>query len=162
MSTTSSDTQKPLQLEIVPQVLLKPDTAQAILNEILKLDGIIRLFIHGPRLPSAVPYGPARGTPLVHESRRIIEVEGKNVELMVAVGSIRLEVANVDVKEQVREICEKMFSSRFEFREGRYMLTHQTVSGYARFGNEQDPKTYGITDPKGKLKDEMCIIKEDE
>lgn len=159
--STSLDAQKTLQLEIVPQVLLKPDTAQTLLNEILDLEGVIRLFIHGPRLPSAVPYGPAKGTPLMHDSRRIIEIDGKNVELMVTVGSIRVEVVNVDVKEHIREICKKMFNFPFEFREGKYMLTQQTVSGYARFGPEQDPKTYGITDPKGKLKDEVCVIKEE-
>ncbi|OPY22168.1 MAG: Methyl-coenzyme M reductase II operon protein D [Methanomethylovorans sp. PtaU1.Bin093] len=161
MSDTSSDTTKHLQLEIVPQRLLRPETAQALLNEILDLDGVVRLFVHGPRLPGTVPYGPAKGIPLVHDSRRLIEIEGKTVELMVSVGSIRLEVTDANVKEQVHEICEKILPFPFEFREGNFMLRRQTVSGYARFGPDQDPLMVGITDPKGKLKDQVCFIKDE-
>jgi methyl-coenzyme M reductase subunit D len=161
MSDMSSDTTKHLQLEIVPQRLLRPETAQALLNEILDLAGVVRLFIHGPRLPGTVPYGPAKGTSLVHDSRRLIEIEGNTVELMVSVGGIRMEVTDADVKEQVHEICEKLFPFPFEFREGNFMLRRQTVSGYARFGTDQDPLMIGITDPKGKLKDQVCILKKE-
>jgi methyl-coenzyme M reductase subunit D len=161
MSNMSSDTTKHLQLEIVPQRLLRPETAQDLLNKILDLEGVIRLFIHGPRLPGTVPYGPAKGTALVHDSRRLIEIEGKAVELMVSVGSIRLEVTDADLKEQVHEICEKILPFPFEFREGNFMLRRQTVSGYARFGPDQDPLLVGITDPKGKLKDQVCFIKDE-
>lgn len=161
MSDTSSDTVKRLQLEIVPQRLLRPETAQGLLNEILDLDGVVRLFIHGPRLPGTVPYGPAKGITMAHDSRRLIEIEGKTVELMVSVGSIRLEVTDVDVKEQVHEICEKLLPFSFEFREGDFMLRQQTVSGYARFGPDQDPLMIGMTDPKGKLKDQVCILKKE-
>lgn len=161
MSDTSSDTTKRLQLEIVPQRLLRPESAQVLLNEILDLEGVVRLFIHGPRLPGTVPYGPAKGTSLVHDSRRLIEIEGNTVELMVSVGSIRLEVTDADVKEQVHEICERLFPFPFEFREGNFMLRRQTVTGYARFGPDQDPLMVGITDPKGKLKNQVCVIKKE-
>ncbi|WP_321417356.1 methyl-coenzyme M reductase operon protein D [uncultured Methanomethylovorans sp.] len=161
MTDTSSDTIKRLQLEIVPQRLLNPETAQGLLNEILDLEGVVRLFIHGPRLPGTVPYGPAKGTAMAHNSRRLIEIEGKMVELMVIVGSIRLEVTDIDVKEQVHEICEKLLPFPFEFREGNFMLRRQTVTGYARFGSDQDPLMIGITDPKGKLRDQVCFLKEE-
>jgi methyl-coenzyme M reductase subunit D len=161
MSDLNSDTKKRLQLEIVPQRLLKPETAQVLLNAILDLDGIVRLFIHGPRLPGTVPYGPAKGTPLTHDARRLIEIEGNTMELMVSVGSIRLEVTDADVKEQVYEICKELLPFPFEFREGNFMLTRQTVSGYARFGPNQDPLMIGLTDPKGKLKDQVYILKKE-
>lgn len=161
MTDTSSDTIKHLQLEIVPQRLLNPETAQGLLNEILDLEGVVRLFIHGPRLPGTVPYGPAKGTAMAHNSRRLIEIEGNAVELMVSVGSIRLEVTDADVKEQVHEICEKLFPFPFEFREGNFMLRRQTVTGYARFGPDQDPLMIGITDPKGKLRNQVCILKKE-
>ena len=161
MTDTSSDTIKRLQLEIVPQRLLNPETAQGLLNEILDLEGVVRLFIHGPRLPGTVPYGPAKGTTMTHNSRSLIEIEGKMVELMVSVGSIRLEVTDTDVKEQVHEICEKLLPFPFEFREGNFMLRRQTVTGYARFGPDQDPLLIGMTDPKGKLRDQVCILKEE-
>ncbi|MGB3907361.1 MAG: methyl-coenzyme M reductase operon protein D [Methanomethylovorans sp.] len=161
MPDTSSDTIEHLQLEIVPQRLLKPETAQALLNGILGLEGVIRLFVHGPRLPGTVPYGPAKGTAMTHNSRRLIEIEGNMVELVVSVGSIRLEVEDADVKEQVHEICEKILPFPFEFREGNFMLRRQTVSGYARFGPDQNPLLVGLTDPKGKLRDQVCILKKE-
>ncbi|WP_281175210.1 methyl-coenzyme M reductase operon protein D [Methanogenium cariaci] len=41
--------------------MLKPDSAEALLNEVVKIPGIRRMMINGPNLPRTVPYGPARG-----------------------------------------------------------------------------------------------------
>jgi methyl-coenzyme M reductase subunit D len=61
----------------------------------------------------------------------------------------------------VYEICKELLPFPFEFREGNFMLTRQTVSGYARFGPNQDPLMIGLTDPKGKLKDQVYILKKE-
>ncbi|MDG6243850.1 MAG: methyl-coenzyme M reductase operon protein D [Methanolobus sp.] len=162
MSVTSSDTNY-VQLEIFPSRLLKPETAQNLLNEIVELEGIIRLFVHGPRLPQTVPYGPATGLPVHHPGNSVIEVAGQAIELAVYIGSIRMEVADSDVKEQVREVCEKVLSVSFEFREGNFIPRRQTVSDYAKRGPDSDPLMTGMTDPKGKLKDQpVCILKPDD
>ena len=42
-----------------------------------------------------------------HPGNTVIEVAGQAIELAVYVGSIRMEVVDVDVKEQVREVCGK-------------------------------------------------------
>jgi methyl-coenzyme M reductase subunit D len=148
-----------LQLEIFPSRLLKPETAQSLLGEIAELNGIIRLFIHGPRIPQTVPYGPATGEIVNHPGSKVIEVAGKAIELAVSVGSIRMEVANADVKEQVREVCEKVLPFTFEFREGLFIPRKQTVSDYAKRGSGADPLMIGMTDPKGKLKNlPICIL----
>ncbi|MBN2110765.1 MAG: methyl-coenzyme M reductase operon protein D [Methanosarcinaceae archaeon] len=157
--TNSSDTSF-LQLEVSPSRLLKPETAQALLNEIVELEGIIRLFVHGPGLPQTVPYGPAKGEPVHHPANTLIEVGGQTMELAVYVGGIRLEVADADVKEQVREVCERVLPVPFEFREGHFIPTRQTVTDYAKRGPGADPVMIGMTDPKGKLKDHpVCILK---
>lgn len=162
MSETLSDANY-VQLEIFPSRLLKPETAQNLLSEIADLEGIIRLFIHGPRLPQTVPYGPATGLPVNHPGNTVIEVAGQAIELAVYVGSIRMEVVDVDVKEQVREVCENVLSVPFEFREGNFIPTRQTVSDYAKRGPNADPMMIGMTDPKGRLKDQpVCILKPDD
>ena len=161
MSDTFSETNY-VQLEIFPSRLLKPETAQNLLNEIAEVEGIIRLFVHGPRLPQTVPYGPATGQPVNHPGNAVIEVAGQAIELAVSVGSIRMEVVDADVKEQVREVCEKVLTVPFEFREGRFIPTRQTVSDYAKRGPNADPLMTGMTDPKGKLRNQpVCILKPD-
>lgn len=162
MSETFSDADY-VQLEIFPSRLLKPETAHKLLSEIADLDGIVRLFIHGPRLPQTVPYGPATGMPVNHPGNAVIEVAGQAIELAVYVGSIRMEVVDADVKEQVREVCETVLSIPYEFREGHFIPTRQTVSDYAKRGPGADPLMTGMTDPKGKLKDQpVCILKPDD
>ena len=159
MSDTFPDTNY-VQLEIFPSRLLKPETAQNLLREVADLEGIIRLFIHGPRLPQTVPYGPATGMPVHHSGNAVIEVAGQTIELAVSVGSIRMEVVNADVKEQVREVCENVLSVPFEFREGHFIPTRQTVTDYAKRGPGADPMMIGMTDPKGKLKNlPVCLLK---
>ena len=155
----SSDTDF-VQLEIYPSRLLKPETAQTLLNAIVEIEGVMRLFVHGPRLPQTVPYGPATGEPVHHPANAVIEVEGQAMELAVYVGGIRMEVADADVKEQVREVCDKLLPVSFEFREGHFIPTRQTVTDYAKRGPGADPKMIGMTDPKGKLKNHpVCILK---
>lgn len=152
-----------VQLEIYPSRLLKPETAQKLLNAIAEVDGIIRLFLEGPRLPQTVPYGPASGEAVNHRDSKVIEVAGQAIELSVMVGGIRMEVANADVKEQIREVCEKILPVTFEFREGLFIPRKQTVSDYAKRGPGADPLLTGMTDPKGKLKNlQVCILKSED
>ncbi|WP_407356828.1 methyl-coenzyme M reductase operon protein D [Methanolobus sp. WCC5] len=159
MSEAFSDANT-VQLEIFPSRLLKPETAQQLLNEIADLDGILRMFVHGPRLPQAVPYGPATGVPVQHPGNTVIEVAGQAIELAVYVGGIRMEVVDADIKEQVREVCERVLPVSFEFREGNFIPKRQTVSDYAKRGPDADPLMTGMTDPKGKLKNHpVCILK---
>ena len=67
---TNSDTGS-VQVEIVPSRFLMPETAQRLLNEIYNNGGIVRLIIHGPNLPRAVPYGPGKGIP-IDENRDLL------------------------------------------------------------------------------------------
>jgi methyl-coenzyme M reductase subunit D len=159
MSDPSTDTDY-LQLEIYPGRLLNPDTAEALLNEIAELEGVIRFFVHGPRIPKTVPYGPATGEGVNHPARRVITVAGQEMDLEVSVGGIRLEVTNADVKENIREICDRLLPFSYEFREGLFIPTTQTVTDYAKRGPDADALLLGMTDPKGKLRNKpVCILK---
>ena len=49
-----------IDIKIIPNRFLKPDTCEKILNEIYELEGNMRVLIHGPSLPKKVFYGPGR------------------------------------------------------------------------------------------------------
>ena len=162
MENSTSDTEKPLQVEIFPSRLLRPETAQKLLEEISKVDGLYRAFIQGPRLPLTVPYGPARGEPVEHRDRKVIQVADQTFELTVMVGRIRLEIRDSDVKEEIREVCEKILSFPFEYREGKFISTEQTVSDYAKRGPNPDPVMFGLADPRAKKDCEVCLLESKE
>jgi methyl-coenzyme M reductase subunit D len=159
MTATSSDTENPIQLEIFPRRLVKPETASVLLNEINEIDGIIRAFIQGPRLPLEVPYGPAKGCAVNHPLRESVRVGDVDIELSILLGRIRLEVEDSSVKDQLREVCERVLPFGFELREGHFIPTRQTISDYAKRGPEADPKLLGLFDPKRKIDKQISMLK---
>lgn len=101
MDTDVPDTSIPVQIEIFTERLLSPETVERLVTEFAKIEGITRLILHGPRIASAVPTGPAKGTPNVHAARRHIQVGQQDVELGVQVGRFWLELEDEDVIEHV-------------------------------------------------------------
>lgn len=163
MSDSAVNTENPLQIEIFPSRILSPKTAQKLLSEMYKVDGILRVMIQGQRLPTEVGFGPGTGEKVEHPQRKAIEVEGQLIELKVNVGRLRLEVADAEVKEKVREVCEKVFPFPFEFREGHFMKKKATVTDYAKLGPDADPTLLGMVDPKsGDYKNLIFIKKKEE
>ena len=59
MVTTVPDSNNPIQIEIFPQRLLNPETVQELIIELQGIEGIMRVILHGPRIASTVPSGPA-------------------------------------------------------------------------------------------------------
>ncbi|MDK2892671.1 methyl-coenzyme M reductase operon protein D [Methanohalophilus sp.] len=162
MTNSSSDNGNPFQIEIFPSRLVRPATAKELLNEISKIDGIIRAFIQGPRLPTEVPYGPAKGSVVNHGSREHVKVGDVDIELSIMVGRIRLEIEHEDVKIKLREVCERVLPFGFEIREGLFIPKKQTISDYAKRGPGADPKFLGLYDPKSKPDKQITILNSEE
>lgn len=158
MSDSTSDTDNLLQVEIFPHRLLSSKTSQKLLKELKGLDGISRAVIHGPRLPLEVPYGPGTGQKVDHPDRQVIQVADTALELLVCVGRLWLEVANADVKEEVRAACELTLPCSFDYKEGTFFHKKATVTDYAKYGPDVDPKMLGLTDPKTRANDKVCIL----
>lgn len=161
MSDSASNTGNPLQIEIFPRRILTPETAQELLNELYRIDGVIRVMIQGPRLPEKVAYGPGTGEKVEHPLRKAIQIENQLVELKISVGRIRLELADAAAKEKAREVCDKVLPFPYEFREGHFFRRKATVTDYAKHGPGADPKILGMCDPKAK-KEEITFIEKDE
>ena len=137
------------QVRIVPMRMLKPETAERLLNTLTEIAGIRRMIIHGPGLPATVPYGPARGSPNPHSDRRAIQVGDAGVALRVQVGEVILEVEDAPVIEEIRSLCDDFFTEfSYQLQEGRFMKTAPTIVDYAKFGPDADTALIGLADPR--------------
>ena len=156
MKNPVSEADNRIQVEICPQRLLNPETAQMLLSELNKVDGVLRAIIHGPRLPRKVSAGPGTGEDVDHQGRKVVQIADTALELSISVGRIRLEVADADVKEEVRTTCERVLPFSFEFRDGLYFHNKVTVSDYVKYGPDANVEMLGLSDPKSN--DQVCIL----
>jgi methyl-coenzyme M reductase subunit D len=161
MSDSASNSEDSIQIEIFPSRILSPETAQKLIVELNRVDGIIRVMVQGNRLPEKVTAGPGTGERVEHPLRKPIQIGDQVIELKVSVGRIRVELSNAEAKEKVREVCEKMLPFSFEFREGHFFRRKPTVTDYAKLGPDADSRLLGMVDPKAKLNQLVFIEKEE-
>lgn len=139
------------QVRIVAERLLNPETVERLLTLIMETEGIRRVLLNGPRLPSTIPYGPSHGTVNPHDMRKTIKVGEQEVELQVHVGTILLELENRDVIPALRVACDQVFTNfTYRIQEGRYMKTAPSTSDYAKYGPDADALILGLADPSSK------------
>ncbi|KAF5420098.1 MAG: methyl-coenzyme M reductase subunit D [Candidatus Methanocomedens sp.] len=171
MVRNASVTRKPIQVEIFPQKVLMPDTAEQLLNGIDKVPGVIRILIQGLSLPRQVTWGPGTGTPVNHPDRRIINVAGQAFELNIRVGRIQVEIEDRSVKDKIRKVAEDNLPFPFEFREGFFIRRKATLVDYAKYGfkskedesiNLDDERLLGLVDPKANPKDRICMLESED
>ncbi len=161
MSDSASNTEDSIQIEIFPGRILSPETAQKLMAEIYKVDGVIRVMVQGNRLPDKVGAGPGTGEKVEHPLRKPIQIGDQVIELKICVGRIRVELSNAEAKEKIREVCEKLLPFPFEFREGYFLRKKPTVTDYAKLGPEADPRLLGMVDPKART-DQLIFIEKQE
>ncbi len=162
MSDSASNTEDSIQIEIFPSRILSPETAQKLMAEIYRVNGVIRVMVQGNRLPDKVSAGPGTGEKVVHPLRKPIQIGDQVIDLKICVGRIRVELSNAEGKEKVREVCEKMLPFPFEFREGHFFRRKPTVTDYAKLGPKVDPRMLGMVDPKAKINQLVFIEKKEE
>jgi len=137
------------QIRLVPIRMLKPETAERLLNMLAGITGIRRMMVQGPGLPKVVPYGPARGSPNPHSDRKAIHIADAEVALRVQVGMVILEVEDASVIEEIRSLCDDFFVEfPYLLQEGKFMKTAPTLVDYAKYGPDADTSLVGLTDPR--------------
>jgi methyl-coenzyme M reductase subunit D len=161
MSDSASNKEDSIQIEIFPSRILSPETAQKLIGEIYKVDGVIRVMVQGNRLPDKVSAGPGTGEKVEHPLRKPIQIGDQVIELKICAGRIRIELSNAEAKETIRELCEKLLPFPFEFREGHFFRKTPTVTDYAKLGPEADPRLLGMVDPKAKTNQLVFIEKQE-
>ncbi|MGI5990876.1 MAG: methyl-coenzyme M reductase operon protein D [Methanosarcina sp.] len=162
MSDSASNTEDSIQIEIFPSRILSPETAQKLMTEIYKVDGVIRVMVQGNRLPERVTAGPGTGEKVEHPLRKPIQIGDQVIELKICVGRIRVELSNAEAKEKLREVCKNLLPFPFEFREGHFLKKKPTVTDYAKLGPEADSRLLGMVDPKAKIDQLIFIEKQEE
>ena len=139
------------QIRLVPIRMLKPETAERLLNMLAGITGIRRMMVQGPGLPKVVPYGPARGSPNPHSDRKAIRVADAEIALRVQVGTVILEVEDASVIEEIRSLCDDFFVEfPYLLQEGKFMKTAPTLVDYAKYGPDADTSLVGLTDPRNR------------
>lgn len=157
---------KATDVKIFPYRILKPTTAETILNEVMKLDGVLRILINGESLPTMVNFGPAKGLPVNHTDRKTINVKGNDVPLRVSVGEIILTVQldNLeDFVEKLDEILADILSFGYDVKVGIFNKTQSSVSDYMKYGegfeDKIDSRLIGLVDPNAKSSETVRYIR---
>jgi len=136
------------QCRIVPARFLKPETAERLLNGIVRVGGVRRIVVNGPRLPVTVPYGPARGKPNLHTDRKLIHIGDQDVELQVQAGMIIIEIMDDSCIPELRKVCDEVFTDlSYVLEEGRFMKASPSLTDYAKYGPDVDMEIIGLVDP---------------
>jgi len=155
-----------IDVKIVPNRYLKPDTTEKILNELYELDGQQRVLIHGPSIPLKVFYGPGKGHVVNHTDRKEINVKGNAVELRVMVGEIVITVDMSKFNEfmdGLEHILESNMPCDYSLLVGIFTRTKSTISDYLKYGNNfeevLDDRYIGLVDSRAKTSETVKVIK---
>jgi methyl-coenzyme M reductase subunit D len=155
-----------IDVKIVPNRYLKPDTTEKILNELYELDGQQRVLIHGPSIPLKVFYGPGKGHVVNHTDRKEINVKGNTVELRVMVGEIVITVDMSKFNEfmdGLEHILESNMPCDYSLLVGIFTRTKSTISDYLKYGNNfeevLDDRYIGLVDSRAKTSETVKVIK---
>lgn len=155
-----------IDIKIIPNRYLKPNTTEKILNDLYDLKGQQRVLIHGPSIPLKVFYGPGKGHVVNHTDRKEINVKGHPVELRVMVGEI---VVTVDISkfnefmDGLESVLEQHMPCDYSLLVGIFTRTKSTISDYLKYGNNFenviDDRYIGLVDSRAKTSETVKVIK---
>ena len=155
-----------IDIKIIPNRYLKPDTTEKILNDLYDLEGQQRVLIHGPSIPLKVFYGPGKGHVVNHTDRKEINVKGNPIELRVMVGEI---VITVDMNkfnefmDGLESVLEQYMPCDYSLLVGIFTRTKSTISDYLKYGNNFenviDDRYIGLVDSRARTSETVKVIK---
>jgi len=136
-STKESAEQVPLpEILIFPNRLLSAETTEKLLNRIYEVPHVRQVNVSGESLPAVATIGPAKGQPVNHPERKVINVKGKEVELRLQVGRVFVEVDDIDHVQatlgELDKICQEILTFGYSMEVGRYSKYRPTVTDYKK------------------------------
>lgn len=144
-----------MDLEIFPHRLLSADTTEKVLKEFEKVNGVKRMVLQGQRLSPEEMNDP---------DRKIITINGEDIDLQVKTGRILVEIENEEIIEAIRAICSNYFSFGFDINLGTFIRKQKTVSDKLKYGETLDElpdEMVGLTDQNAQLCDRTTVIKKE-
>ena len=155
-----------IDIKIIPNRYLKPNTSEKLLNAIYNLEGQQRVLIHGPSIPLKVFYGPGKGHVVNHTDRKIINVKGQDLELRVMVGEIviTIDITKLnDFMDDLQDILNDVLPCDYSLLIGIFTRTKSTISDYLKYGNNFesviDERYIGLVDSRAKTSETVKVIK---
>lgn len=148
-----------MDIEIFPHRILGADTTEKLLNDIESLDSVKRTVLQGPRLP------PQDAIDRKYGDRRIIQVNGEELELKVKTGRIFVELFDESAIDEIEVICNNHITIGFDINtsKSQYIRKQRTVSDELKYGeNTEIPEELiGLSDQRSKFSDSVSILKRD-
>ncbi len=124
------------EVQVITNRLLSAETTEVVLNKLDVIKGIRQINMTGESIPRTINSGPGKGLPNNHTERRIINVNGRQVELRYLVGAFYFELDVTDEDEldaKLKEI-ETALNESIEFgyvlNVGRYTKYKPTLHDY--------------------------------
>ncbi len=124
------------EVAVITNRLLSAETTEVVLNKLDVIKGIRQIQMTGESIPKTINSGPGKGLPNNHTERRIINVNGREVELRYLVGAfyIELEVedeAALDAKlEEIEKVLNECIEFGYTLNVGRYSKYKPTLHDY--------------------------------
>ena len=84
--------------------LLSAETTEKILNDIDVIPNLRQINLTGESLPRTISTGPAKGMANNHSERKVIHVNGHEVELHCQVGAFYIELSVTDEAEMEKTL----------------------------------------------------------
>jgi methyl-coenzyme M reductase subunit D len=124
------------EVQVITNRLLSAETTEVVLNKLDKIEGIRQINMTGESIPKTINSGPGKGLPNNHTERKVINVNGREVELRYLVGAfyIELEVTDEDALDAKLKEIEAALNESIEFgyvlNVGRYSKYKPTLHDY--------------------------------
>jgi len=124
------------EVQIITNRLLSAETTEVVLNKLDAIKGIRQIQMTGESIPKTINNGPGKGLPNNHTERRIIHVNGREVELRYLVGAfyIELEVYSEDELDaklaEIEKACDESIEFGYNLSVGRYSKYRPTLHDY--------------------------------
>lgn len=124
------------EVQIITNRLLGAETTEVVLNKLDRIKGVRQIQMTGESIPKTINSGPGKGLPNNHTERRIINVNGREIELRYLVGAFYIELEVEDEKEldakleEIEAVCNECIEFGYVLNVGRYSKYKPTLHDY--------------------------------
>ncbi len=124
------------EVQIITNRLLGAETTEVVLNKLDRIKGVRQIQMTGESIPKTINSGPGKGLPNNHTERRIINVNGREIELRYLVGAFYIELEVEDEKEldakleEIETVCNECIEFGYVLNVGRYSKYKPTLHDY--------------------------------
>ena len=137
MSPTVDYANVPLpEVRVMTHRLLSAETTEKILCDIDTIENLRQINMSGESLPRTITSGPAKGNLNNHTERKVINVNGHDVELHCLVGAFYIELSVTDEAElestvgKIRAAFDRTIPDGYTIDIGRYSKYRPSLHDY--------------------------------